>query len=194
MRGKNKQIQFKMADYGDFRIDEVDGLVTFLRNIEWQDPWIVGLIIFHITVTLTTVLTRNHGNFQVALFLILLLLVYFSESINELASNYWTMFSRQQYFDSKGMFISLVFSAPILLNCMVLVASWLYQSSQLMTKLKRAQLEAQYTKQKSQRAEKRTIPGPDGKVINRMKHKSEKCEGKVSESKSIDATGIECRT
>lgn len=63
-----------------------------------------------------------------------------------------------------------------------------------MTKLKRAQLEAQYTKHKSQRTEKRTIPVPEGKVINRMRHKSEESGGKVSESKSMDATGMECRT
>jgi len=30
-------------------------------------------------------------------------------------------FSRHQYFDSKGMFISMVFSVPILLYCMVMV-------------------------------------------------------------------------
>lgn len=50
-------------------------------------------------------------------------LVYFSESINELAAFHWSSFSRQQYFDSQGLFISVVFSVPILLNCMVLVVS-----------------------------------------------------------------------
>lgn len=50
-------------------------------------------------------------------------MVYFSESINELAASNWSSFSRQQYFDSQGFFISVVFSVPILLNCMVLVVS-----------------------------------------------------------------------
>ncbi|XP_075214510.1 transmembrane protein 18 [Lycorma delicatula] len=113
----------------------------FLSNIEWKDPWLIGLVTFHIVITLMAILTRNHGNFQVVLFLTLLLLVYFSENINEVAANNWRVFSRQQYFDSKGMFISLVFSVPILLNCMIMVASWLWQSSQLMTQLRRAQLQ-----------------------------------------------------
>lgn len=51
------------------------------------------------------------------------LLVYFSENINELAAIHWRSFSRQQYFDSNGLFISTVFSIPILLNCMLMIVS-----------------------------------------------------------------------
>ncbi|XP_011505200.1 PREDICTED: transmembrane protein 18 [Ceratosolen solmsi marchali] len=119
------------------------GVWPFLQNIEWRDPWLVLLITFHIAVTMTALMTRNHANFQILLFLVLLLLVYFSESINEVAATHWMVFSKQQYFDSKGLFISIVFSVPILMNCMIMVASWLYQSSQLMTSLKRAQLRQQ---------------------------------------------------
>ncbi|XP_063976302.1 transmembrane protein 18-like isoform X4 [Diachasmimorpha longicaudata] len=111
--------------------------------IEWRDPWLALLLVFHVAVTMTALMTRNHANFQILLFLVLLLLVYFSESINEMAASNWRVFSRQQYFDSKGLFISIVFSVPILMNCMIMVASWLYQSSQLMTSLKRAQLRQQ---------------------------------------------------
>lgn len=35
----------------------------------------------------------------------------------------WHSFSKQQYFDSNGLFISTVFSIPILLNCMLLIVS-----------------------------------------------------------------------
>ncbi|XP_073988225.1 transmembrane protein 18 isoform X2 [Rhodnius prolixus] len=109
---------------------------AILGSIEWRDPLLIGIILFHIAVTLMAILTRNHNNFQVVLFLVLLLLVYFSENLNEFATHHW----RQQYFDSKGMFISLIFSVPILLNCMVMMASWLWQSSELMVQLKNAQL------------------------------------------------------
>lgn len=51
------------------------------------------------------------------------LAVYFSESINEYAAQNWSSFSKQQYFDSNGLFISTVFSIPILLNCMLLIVS-----------------------------------------------------------------------
>ncbi|KAH8026780.1 hypothetical protein HPB51_024329 [Rhipicephalus microplus] len=49
------------------------------------------------------------------------LLVYFSEALNDLAARHWQAFSSQQYFDSQGMFISLVFSTPLLLNCIIMV-------------------------------------------------------------------------
>ncbi|EZA53364.1 transmembrane protein 18 isoform X2 [Ooceraea biroi] len=123
--------------------DEIDGIWPFLQSIDWRDPWLAVLLTFHIAITMTALMTRNHANFQIILFLVLLLLVYFSESINEVAATNWRVFSRQQYFDSKGLFISIVFSVPILINCMIMVASWLYQSSQLMTSLKRAQLRQQ---------------------------------------------------
>ncbi|GLV45781.1 Transmembrane protein 18 [Carabus blaptoides fortunei] len=124
----------------EFILNHIDGFISYIWSIDWKDPWLIGLLTFHIIVTLMALLTRNYGNFQVVLFLVLLLLVYFSESINEIASSNWKVFSRQQYFDSKGMFISIVFSIPILLNCMLMVGSWLWQSTQLMTKLKKAQL------------------------------------------------------
>ncbi|XP_063240168.1 transmembrane protein 18 [Bacillus rossius redtenbacheri] len=140
-----------------YQFDDIDGFWAIILSIEWRDPWLIGLIFFHVFITLTALLTRNYSNFQVVLFLVLLLLVYFSESINEIAANNWNVFSNQQYFDSKGMFISLVFAVPILLNCMVMVANWLWQSSQLMTRLRLAQLRQaqsrQQQKQQQQRAD-----------------------------------------
>ncbi|XP_017792883.1 PREDICTED: transmembrane protein 18 [Habropoda laboriosa] len=121
----------------------IDGILPFLQSIEWRDPWLALLLTFHIAVTMTALMTRNHANFQIMLFLALLLLVYFSESINEVAASNWMLFSRQQYFDSNGFFISVVFSVPILMNCMIMIASWLYQSGQIMISLKRAQLRQQ---------------------------------------------------
>lgn len=40
-------------------------------QIDWFDPWLIGLIAFHICITSTALLTRNCGNFQVFLFLVL---------------------------------------------------------------------------------------------------------------------------
>lgn len=129
-------------------ISKFEGFVSFLSGIDWQDPWLIGLLTFHLAIFLMALLTRNYGNFQALLFFALLLMVYFSEYINEVASSNWKIFSRQQYFDSNGLFISVVFSIPILMNCMLMVGNWLYQSAQLMTTLKTAQLKEKLRKEK----------------------------------------------
>ena len=44
-----------------------------------------------------------------------------TEKTNEyMASNYKQYF-KQQYFDSHGMFISFVYSAPVLVNCVIIL-------------------------------------------------------------------------
>lgn len=40
-------------------------------QIEWRDPWLVFLLIFHIAITMTALMTRNHANFQIVFFLAL---------------------------------------------------------------------------------------------------------------------------
>ncbi|KAK4879711.1 hypothetical protein RN001_007857 [Aquatica leii] len=129
-----------MIEQDFVEINQINGFLTFIWSIDWRDPWLIALCIFHLSVTMMAISTRNYGNFQAILFFILILLVYFSENINQLASTNWKIFSRQQYFDSRGLFISVVFSVPILLNCMLMVGSWLWQSRQLMITLKTAQL------------------------------------------------------
>lgn len=74
-------------------------------------------------------------------------MAYFSEPINEYAALNWKIFSKQQYFDSNGLFISTVFSMPILLNCMLLIGAWLYNSTQMMAELKSAQLQQRSRKE-----------------------------------------------
>ncbi|XP_017145844.2 transmembrane protein 18 isoform X2 [Drosophila miranda] len=125
---------------GQIEVSEITGYWHFLLSIDWRDPWLIGLILLHLLTTTTALLSRSHNNIQVVLFLVLLSAVYFSESINEYAAWNWSSFSRQQYFDSNGLFISTVFSIPILLNCMLIIGTWLYNSTQLMVVLKTAQI------------------------------------------------------
>ena len=40
-------------------------------QIEWKDPWFAILLTFHVAITMTALMTRNHANFQILLFLVL---------------------------------------------------------------------------------------------------------------------------
>ncbi|XP_010783197.1 transmembrane protein 18 [Notothenia coriiceps] len=78
-------------------------------------------------------------------------LVYSAEYLNELAAMNWRSFSNFQYFDSKGMFISLVYSIPILLNTIVIVMVWVYRTFSTMTELKTLQLKRQARREKREK-------------------------------------------
>jgi len=121
------------------------GLLSFILEIDWYEPWMCGLVVFHIVCALITacLIIYNLQYIQFALFFTFLGLIFASEYINEWAADHYRLFFKQQYFDSKGMFISLLFSTPLLLNALVFVIYWMYSNAQSMIKIKRAKLRAE---------------------------------------------------
>merc|ERR1712142_530683 len=79
--------------------------------------------------------TRKMVWTQGFLFAVLLVSISLTERVNEwLAANY-KLYSKLQYFDSQGMFISLTYSAPVLINCVIilvrpsLLLTWCYSTT-----------------------------------------------------------------
>ncbi|XP_013782864.1 transmembrane protein 18-like [Limulus polyphemus] len=126
---------------------ELFSITKLLDKVDWTEPWIIMLLVFHGFVTVLAVATRNHGNIQAALFCILLLMVYFSEVLNEWAARNWRLFARDQYFDSRGTFFSTMIAAPLLLNCLFLVGHWLWISGTLLIKAKQSQFRSNLHRQ-----------------------------------------------
>lgn len=123
----------------------VSDLWGYILSIDWYEPWLWILLGFHLLSSMLTMITIifNSHNLQIALFLGFLGLVYCAEYINEWAAENYRLFSNQQYFDDKGMFISLLFSTPLLINCFVIVLHWMLSSIRTMVVLKRAKLRAE---------------------------------------------------
>lgn len=138
------------------KINEIEGLWEFLSSVDWTEPWFSGLGIFHVTCAILTVMTRRTGVLQAVYFGMLMLLVFCAEHINTWAAANWHMFARQQYFDSNGLFISLVFSVPVLVNCMVIVVSWLFDVGVLISNVKQLKIRKISSKKAEGEAETKT--------------------------------------
>lgn len=167
---------FKMADTGGpqkftpFKINEISGLWNYLSSIDWSEPWFTGLGMFHISCALLTIFSRKTGVFQAVYFGILVLLVLCAEQINTWAAANWQLFARQQYFDSNGLFISIVFSVPLLINCLVIVVCWLFDVGILISDVK----QLKYRKRRS---------APTTAEHADIEEKDESSEGRSEEDK-----------
>ncbi|XP_019953069.2 transmembrane protein 18 [Paralichthys olivaceus] len=126
----------------------ITSIWTFLMSVQWSEPWLVGLLLFHAVCLCVTVVTCRFYRAQICHFLLMVGLVYSAEHLNELAAMNWRSFSNFQYFDSKGMFISLVYSIPLLLNTVIIVMVWVYRTFSTMTELKTLQLKRKVRREK----------------------------------------------
>ncbi|XP_024146998.1 transmembrane protein 18 [Oryzias melastigma] len=148
---ENKAENISSIPIDGFSNLRITSIWTFLLSVQWSERWLVGLLLFHLLCLLLTVVTCRYYKAQICHFLLIVGLVYCAEYLNELAAMNWRAFSNFQYFDSMGMFISLVFSIPLLFNAMIIVMVWVYRTFSTMTELKTLQLKRKAQRQRRQK-------------------------------------------
>jgi len=132
---------------------QVYGMLTFFQSMDWSEPWLYCLIGFYILLSLFLYVTRQYSVIQSFTFIFLLLTVYIAEDLNEYLANHHKVFTRHQYFDSSGLFISLFMSLPLLLASAFIVGNWFHQSTVLMTQMKQLQINRKQRRAKSEAEE-----------------------------------------
>uniref|UniRef100_A0A0K2U7Y1 Uncharacterized protein n=2 Tax=Lepeophtheirus salmonis TaxID=72036 RepID=A0A0K2U7Y1_LEPSM len=112
------------------------GFLVIFNELDWSEPWLFGVILFYIFLGGLIYMYRYENGVQLFVFVISLIVVYVSEDINEYLAKNHRLFTKNQYFDSSGTFISISMSLPLLFFCGCILSNWLVLSSRLFTKVK----------------------------------------------------------
>ncbi|GAV68929.1 hypothetical protein CFOL_v3_12432 [Cephalotus follicularis] len=117
-----------------------ENFMGFFHAIDWKEPWLMGLIAFHVLLLLTTIGSRKSTNFQMCLFLLSLAGVYFAENLNSLLGNNWKSFATQNYFDPHGVFLSVLWSGPLLIISIIILVNTLFSLCYMIVRWKKTEL------------------------------------------------------
>ena len=124
---------------------------AFRSAITWKEPFILTIVVFQIVMLLCTfMLTRRCGmTFRLLILSFMAGIVRSAEWFNKYGSRNWEQFATQNYFDEKGIFISIMVSAPLLMMTFLMLISFLREASGLLVEVKKHELKQ---KQKSSKA------------------------------------------
>eukprot|EP00808_Paulinella_micropora_P022744 g68111.t1 len=117
--------------------------MAFSSAVDWHERFLLFLLAFHVIFILLVIWTRHVWKLQALLLTLALLLVLSAQRLNMLANNHWQKFSSQNYFDPSGSFIMFVLCGPLVLDAIGMSLWNVYQSSQMLVRVKRLQLRAQ---------------------------------------------------
>lgn len=128
-------------------IKPINGIITYFQSFDWSEPWLYGLFFFYIFLYTSVYITRRNSTIQSFTFMLILLVVYMAEDLNEYLAKNHKQFTSHQYFDSNGLFISIVMSTPLLFASAFIAANWFRLSTELMTQVKTLQIQQRMRKQ-----------------------------------------------
>ena len=86
------------------------------------------------------IISRKSVNFQMCLFLLTLSGVYLAERLNKFLGDNWKSFATQNYFDPHGLFLSTLWSGPLLVIVIVILVNMLLSLCHLIVRWKKAEL------------------------------------------------------
>lgn len=110
---------------------------AFIYAVNWNETWILALLAFYVVLFVAAVLTRKHWQAQFFFLCLSCGLVLSAESLNDWAGHNWRRFATQNYFDSTGLFASIMFATPLLMTALFVLLYGLYETGSLLIQVKR---------------------------------------------------------
>lgn len=146
-----------------------ENIQAFKSAITWGEPFILSLIAMHILILFGMMYSVKRGGItsQFGILISIFAIVRMAERLNNLGAEHWETIATQDYFDSQGVFVSLMVCLPLMIIAVVMLISLLRESAGLLVTVKRNELKA---KAKA-KAGKTTKNGAAGKNIKNGKDK-----------------------
>jgi hypothetical protein len=135
-----------------------ENVSAFTAAVDWGEGWIRALLAHHVLLLVLMVTTRARYYHQCAIFGWICTLVWGAERINDACKTRWQSFSKQNYFDKNGIFMSGVLSAPLLLIGFVQLVITLRRSADLLVEVKKHEFK-EAAKKKGKEATKKKKGG-----------------------------------
>ncbi|KAG8470989.1 hypothetical protein KFE25_009410 [Diacronema lutheri] len=126
--------------FGEAKSSMYADVMGFVHAIDFTERWIALLLAFHAILWAFIILTRERTQAQAFLFLALVLGTRAAEWLNGLGAAHWEAFAGQNYFDKHGVFMSVMWSAPLLGDAFLIILFALRSSVALLVQVKRAEL------------------------------------------------------
>ncbi|KAF9411688.1 hypothetical protein BGZ94_001258, partial [Podila epigama] len=113
----NTLTEHALAIWSDIKSASLD----FFDSVDWEQTWIQMILSLHVLMFILIVLLRNRPNALAGMLFCTILLAALSEPLNGIGARHWQQFSNDNYFDSRGVFVSLVWATPLLGNAVLTV-------------------------------------------------------------------------
>lgn len=126
--------------FGEAKASLYADAMGFVHAVDFTERWIVLLLVFHAVLWLVIVASRARANVQMFLFAAIVLGTCSAERLNSIGAARWQSFAGQNYFDKHGVFLSVMWSAPLLGDAFLIIFFALRSTARLLVQVKRAEL------------------------------------------------------
>jgi len=140
----------------------VPQLRGFVGAVNWDEPLIIGLGVFHCFWLLMCIGVMIKGSeiAKFVLFMVIGVFVLIAQPLNSHLADNWQAYATQPYFDANGGFICFMWSTPLIIMEFAILISLLLGNCILLRKTMRVKVQQQ-NKARKRKADKDKAEGAD---------------------------------